>query len=244
MPTFTIVARCGRTGMFGAAIATKSIAVGSRCLFVEAGVGAMSSQAVTNPRLGRRGLERLRESRPADATMADVLATEAYPEKRQILLVDRSGGAAAHTGSANRAWAGHITRADVACGGNLLTSERVVTAMAETFEGGGDLPLAERLLRALESGKAAGGEIGGERSAALQVVDREAFPLVDLRVDFHPEPVAELRRIFDQYAPVLELFRLRPDNPSLPSEEEWRRLGAQGIDPLTAAKPAPGATTT
>jgi len=79
--------------------------------------------------------------------------------------------------------------------------------------------------------------------AALLVVDREAFPLVDLRVDFHPEPVAELRRIFDQYAPVVELFRLRPDNPYLPSEEEWRRLVAQGIDPLTAAKPAPGATT-
>ncbi len=244
MPTFTIVARCGRTGMFGAAIATKSIAVGSRCLFVEAGTGAVSSQAVTNPRLGRRGLERLREGRPADAVMADLLASEAFPEKRQVLVVDRDGRAAAHTGSANRAWAGHVTRQDVACGGNLLVSERVVAAMAETCEDGRDLPLAERLLRALEAGKAAGGEIGGERSAALLVVDREAFPLVDLRVDFHPEPVAELRRIFDQYAPVVDLFRLRPDNPYLPSEEEWRRLVAQGVDPLTTAKPAPGATTT
>ncbi len=239
MPTFTIVARCGRSGMFGAVIATKSIAVGSRCLFVEAGVGAMSSQAVTSPRLGHAGLEHLREGRPAAVVMADVLASEPYPEKRQVLVVDQSGRAAAHTGSANRAWAGHVTRPDVACGGNLLTSERVVAALAETFEEGRDLVLAERLLRALESGRAAGGEIGGERSAALLVVDREAFPLVDLRVDFHPEPVAELRRLFDLYSPVIEYFRLRPDNPYLPSEEEWRRLVAQGIDPVRAATPAP-----
>ncbi len=174
MPTFTIVARCGRTGMFGAAIATKSIAVGSRCLFVEAGAGAVSSQAVTNPRLGRRGLERLREGRPADATMADVLATEAYPEKRQILLVDRSGGAAAHTGSANRAWAGHITRADVACGGNLLTSERVVTAMAETFEGGGFALLEGRVAVAGLCDRATQGALNdlGDFLLREQIVDQ------------------------------------------------------------------------
>jgi len=226
LPTFSVAGRCDRTGMFGIVIATKSIAVGSRCIAAEAGVGTVSSQAVTNPRLRRLALDGLRTGRSPEEVLAGLIAREPYAERRQLLLVGRRGTGAAYTGTAARPWAGQVVGDGLACGGNLLASAQVADAMHAAFVSASRLHLADRLLTSLEAGKQAGGEIGGERSAALLVVDEDEFPLVDLRVDFHPEPIVELRRIFEAYAPVMDYFRRRPDDPSLPTEDKWRRLAA------------------
>lgn len=219
--TFSIIGRCRKTGQFGIAIATSELAVGSRCVHVAPGVGAIITQASTNPRLGHLGLNLLRAGYSADRTLAEIAANDAYPERRQLGCLDNRGSAAARTGADNRPWAGHRTAADVVAAANAVTGSEVADAMFETFQAGADRPIWERLLAALEAGKAAGGQPDGERSSGLHVVDREPFALVDLRVDLHPDPVAELRRLADAYFPLIPYYSLRPVDPNLPRAEEW-----------------------
>jgi uncharacterized Ntn-hydrolase superfamily protein len=224
--TFSIVARCPRTRMFGIAIATSSIAVAARCVHAKAGIGAVATQASTDPRLGLTGLTLLETGFSAAKVLAELMASDPYIGKRQLSVVDRDGRTACHTGAETRAWGGHITGRNFAAAANMVVGERVVKAMAERFEGTADLALEERLLQAIEAAHAAGGEAGGEHSAGLLVVDREVFPRVDLRVDEHATAVAELRRIFDVYKPLIDFFQERAADPTIPSVEE--RLRAQG----------------
>jgi uncharacterized Ntn-hydrolase superfamily protein len=224
--TFSIVARCPRTRMFGIAIATSSIAVAARCIYAKAGVGAVATQASTDPRLGLTGITLLEMGFSAPKVLAELMASDPYIGKRQLSIVDRDGRAACHTGAETRAWGGHINGRNFAAAANMVVGERVVKAMAERFEGTTDLPLEERLLQAIEAAHEAGGEAGGEHSAGLLVVDREVFPRVDLRVDEHATAVAELRRIFDVYQPLIDFFQERAADPTIPSEEE--KLRAQG----------------
>jgi uncharacterized Ntn-hydrolase superfamily protein len=224
--TFSIVARCPRTRMFGIAIATSSIAVAARCVHAKAGIGAVATQASTDPRLGLTGLTLLGMGFSAAKVLAELMASDPYIGKRQLSVVDRDGRTACHTGAEARAWGGHITGRNFAAAANMVVGERVVKAMAERFEGTADLALEERLLQAIEAAHAAGGEAGGEHSAGLLVVDREVFPRVDLRVDEHATAVAELRRIFDVYKPLIDFFQERAADPTIPSVEE--RLRAQG----------------
>jgi len=219
--TFSIIGRCERTGMLGVAIATSEMAVGARCIHVAAGVGAVISQASSNPRLGHLGLDRMRAGQPAPAALAAMVAADAHVERRQLGCLDAAGLAAARTGSANRPWAGHRTAGDVVAAGNLLVGPAVVDAMFERFRRSLDQPLWERLLAALEAGKAAGGEPGGETSAGLYVAGHEPFPMVDLRVDLHGEPVVELRRLADRYFPLVAYYAERPSSPDLPPAAEW-----------------------
>jgi uncharacterized Ntn-hydrolase superfamily protein len=224
--TFSIVARCPRTRMFGIAIATSSIAVAARCIYAKAGVGAVATQASTDPRLGLTGITLLETGFSAPKVLAELMASDPYIGKRQLSVVDRDGRTACHTGAETRAWGGHVTGRNFAAAANMVVGERVVKAMAERFEGTTDLALEERLLQAIEAAHAAGGEAGGEHSAGLLVVDREVFPRVDLRVDEHATAVAELRRIFDVYKPLIDFFQERAADPTIPSVEE--RLRAQG----------------
>jgi uncharacterized Ntn-hydrolase superfamily protein len=219
--TFSIIGRCERSGMFGVAIATSEMAVGSRCIHAAPGVGAVISQAATNPRLGHLGLRLLRVGYPAAKVVAELAASDGFAERRQLGCVDVSGLTAARTGSANRPWAGHRVAPNVVAAANAVVGAPVVEAMFETFQSGAELPLWERLLRALEAGKRAGGEPNGEKSGGLYVVDREPFAKVDLRVDLHPEPVAELRRLADAYFPLIAYYGLRPFDPNLPPAAEW-----------------------
>jgi uncharacterized Ntn-hydrolase superfamily protein len=224
--TFSIVARCPRTRMFGIAIATSSIAVAARCIYAKAGVGAVATQASTDPRLGLTGITLLETGFSAPKVLAELMASDPYIGKRQLSIVDRDGRTACHTGAETRAWGGHINGRNFAAAANMVVGERVVKALAERFEGTTDLPLEERLLQAIEAAYEAGGEAGGEHSAGLLVVDREVFPRVDLRVDEHATAVAELRRIFDVYKPLIDFFQERAADPTIPSVEE--RLRAQG----------------
>ena len=219
--TFSVVGRCARTGMLGIAIATSEMAVGSRCIHVAPGVGAIITQASTNPRLGYLGLNLLRAGYTAPRVLEEIVASDAFVERRQLGCLDTTGLAAARTGSGNKPWAGHRTDQNVVVAANLVAGPQVADAMLDVFVKEHDRPLWERLLGALEAGKAAGGQPSGELSSGLYVVDREPYATVDLRVDLHPEPVAELRRLADAYFPLVEYYNLRPRDPSVPSAAEW-----------------------
>jgi uncharacterized Ntn-hydrolase superfamily protein len=223
--TFSLIGRCERTGMFGIAIATSEMAVGSRCIHVAPGVGAIVTQASTNPRLGHLGLNLLRAGHSAPRVLEEIAASDQFVERRQLGCLDVTGLAAARTGSANRPWAGHRVDRNVVVAANMVAGPGVADAMFDTFLKGADFALWERLLKSLEAGKAAGGQPNGEVSSGIYVVDREPYAMVDLRVDLHPEPVAELRRLADAYFPLVPYYNLRPRDPNVPPAAEW--LAAQ-----------------
>jgi uncharacterized Ntn-hydrolase superfamily protein len=214
--TFTIVGRCERTGMLGVGIATHAYAVGARCPFVRAGLGAVATQATTDPRLGRFALNLLETGYSAQQALEVVAASDRYPMHHQIGIVDRDGNSSASTGAANKDWAGHITGENFVAMGNYLTSGRTAEAIAASFRSTSELDLDERLLLAIEAGRDAGGQRNGQRSAALIVHHREAFSWVDLRVDASEEPIAELRRIHGLFSPLKEHFSRRAVDPTLP----------------------------
>ena len=219
--TFSLIGRCERTGMFGIAIATSEMAVGSRCIHVAPGVGAVVTQASTNPRLGHLGLNLLRAGYAAPRVLEEIAASDQFVERRQLGCLDVSGLAAARTGADNKAWAGHRVDRNVVVAANMVAGPGVADAMFTTFRKDPALPLWERLLGALEAGKAAGGQPNGEVSSGIYVVDREPYATVDLRVDLHPEPVRELRRLADVYFPLVPYYTLRPRDPNVPSAAEW-----------------------
>jgi len=212
LATFSIAARCARTGMLGAAVSTAVPGVGALCPFVGAGAGAVCTQSWVNPYLGIDGVRLMGEGKTAQQALDQLIAADPGREVRQLGLVDRNGGSAAWTGKDCTQWFGHITGRDFAVQGNMLVGEPTVRAMADAFVAGAALDLPERLIAVLEAGQAAGGDNRGRQSAALYVVDREEYPSVDLRVDEHPYPVAELRRIFD-----LAKVQLFPFTWGLPS---------------------------
>jgi uncharacterized Ntn-hydrolase superfamily protein len=219
--TFSVIGRCDRTGMLGIAIATSEMAVGSRCIHVAPGVGAVITQASTNPRLGHLGLNLLRAGYSAPRVVEEIAASDTHVERRQLGCLDVSGLGAARTGADNKPWAGHRVERNVVVAANMVAGAGVADAMLGAFQNGTDVPLWERLLSALEAGKAAGGQPNGEMSSGLFVVDREPYAMVDLRVDLDPQPVAELRRLADVYFPLVPYYNLRPRDPSVPSAAEW-----------------------
>jgi uncharacterized Ntn-hydrolase superfamily protein len=214
--TYSIVARCERTGMLGIAITTSSICVAARCVWVEANVGAVATQNLTDPRLGKLGLELLRQGYGAGAVVAELVRAGRYPEYRQLACVDRDGGSATWTGAKAFSTAAELNERNLAVAGNLLASATVVQAAATAFRATSDLHLADRLVRALAAGKAAGGEVGGnEHSAGLRIADRDSFPLIDLRVDWvETDPIGRLAELWERYRPEMELYRLRAVDPA------------------------------
>jgi len=214
--TFSIVARDDDTGAFGVAVSTKFFGVGSLCPFVEAGVGAVATQAFVNPTFGPRGLRLLAEGLSAQEVLDVLIAGDEGREHRQLHLVDRLGRTAAWTGRETVTWAGHSPRAGFSVAGNMLVGEPVITAMADAYEAQRGVEFTERLLRALEAGQAAGGDKRGRQSAALRVATTEEYLHLDIRVDDHPDPVVELRRLFEEskkeYLPFKQFLptRARP----------------------------------
>jgi uncharacterized Ntn-hydrolase superfamily protein len=195
--TWSIVAR-DRDGSFGVAVASKFFAVGALCPFVQSGVGAVSTQALVNPLYGRRGLDLLAQGiAPAEA-LKSLVGPDAGRDQRQVHLVDVQGRVAAHTGSACVDWAGHVSGEQFSVAGNMLAGPRVIDETAAAYARGHALPFAERLITALAAGEAVGGDKRGKQAAALLVCTTEDYPALDLRVDDHEEPLAELRRLYDK----------------------------------------------
>ena len=205
--TFSIVGRCPRTNMLGVGVASKYLAVGAVCSHTQSGTGAISSQAYGNPYLGIDGLNLLQRGFDAPQALELLLQQDAGREKRQLIIIDKQGRTAAFTGSETSSWGGHRQGENYAAAGNILTGEAVIEAMAAAFEQSAEEELAERLLRALEAGQQAGGDRRGRQAAHLQVVHTEAWKYVDLRVDEHPTPLIELRRIFELAKQELFPFR-------------------------------------
>jgi uncharacterized Ntn-hydrolase superfamily protein len=193
--TYSIVARCSRTGELGVAMATAVPAVGALCPFVTPRVGAVATQAWVNPYLAIDALEHMAHGMQAGNALEAVLASEPSPHRRQIGVVDGSGRVANFTGKDCRPYAGHRRGDGVGVQGNMLAGPETLDAMQAAFEGEPDLDLSERLMRALEAGDTAGGDLRGKQSSVLKIFGAEAYPMLDLRVDEHPEPVAELRRV-------------------------------------------------
>ena len=197
LTTFSIVGRCERTGQLGVAVSTADVAAGRLVTWARAGVGAVATQSWPSLYLAIDALDELERGASAPEALDRVLANDPGRSVRQLGVVDARGGSASFSGDECTTWFGEATGPNFAVQGNMLIRGETVSAMAEAFVGSADLDLAERLLVALEAGQAGGGDKRGRQCAALYVVDREAYPLWDLRVDEHPEPVAELRRIFE-----------------------------------------------
>lgn len=215
--TFSLVGICRRTGMFGAAVTTSNMNVGTRCPFARAGVGAVLTQNRTDNRLGPKGLALLEDGKSAPEVIDALVADNPTIGWRQLAVVDRDGDTGFHHG--DRITSIHAAaEGDGCCAiGNVIRNEDIPQKMVDAFEGSADAHLAERLLRALEAGLAAGSEFKQIKSAALLVVHEEPFPLVDLRVEFDRAPLAELRFLWEAYQPQMERFVIQVVDPdSLP----------------------------
>ena len=213
--TFSIAGRCAESGMLGLAITTSSICVGSRCPWVRAGAGAVATQNVTLPSLGTMVLDRLEAGEGARAALDAVMADREHADYRQVTVVDRAGGVAHFTGARTLGTNNVATGEGCVAAGNLLARREVPAAMVQGFESGKGAHLALRLLNGLEAGLAAGSEEGTVHSAALLVADRQPWPLVDLRVDWHEsDPVAALAELWRAYEPQMADYVTRALDPA------------------------------
>ena len=204
--TWSIIAR-DASGAFGVAIATRFFAVGSLCPHAQSGVGALSTQALVNPHYGRQGLELLRAGVAAAEVVKRLVAPDEGREHRQLHVIDAAGRIAQHTGAQCVGWAGAVAGEGFSVAGNMLANEQVIQQTARAFHES-KKPFAERLIRALQAGEAVGGDKRGKQSAALLICSTEDYPELNLRVDDHGEPLAELSRLYhkahERFVPYLK----------------------------------------
>lgn len=212
--TISIAARCARTGAFGVAISSSSPAVGSRCPNVRAGVGAVSSQNVTDPRLGPALLDALASGLDAQAALDSISSTATHPEFRQLTVVDKNGNSSVYSGAKSLGVNAEVTDVDVAAAGNMLANDNVIAAMVAEFKAGADKELADRLISCLEAGVKAGGEAGPVHSAAVIVATNVEWPSTNLRVDWDDDPIGKLREIYGVWAPQAADYVTRALNPT------------------------------
>lgn len=211
--TFSIVARCAETGMFGVAVSSSSPAVAARCAYARAGVGAVASQNITDPRLGARGLELLSQGASAAQTVDILRQTGPHIDYRQVLAVDSAGGTAIHSGGKVLGTWGEARSENVACGGNLLANDGVPQAMVDAFLST-DGPLGDRLIAVMRAALAAGGEAGPVHSAGMMLVRDVPWPVTDLRVDWSEgDPIGDLSNLWDLYSPQLDDYVRRALDP-------------------------------
>ena len=212
--TFSLVARCADTGMFGVAISSSSPAVAARCSYARAGVGAVASQNITDPTLGPLALEFMASGMTAQAAIVEVQAQSKFMEYRQVLVVDKAGRSAIHSGPNSLGIWTDATAENVASGGNLLANDGVPQAIVDGFLGANG-HLGDRLITAMRAGLAAGGEAGPVHSAGLKLVDKVSWPVADLRCDWTEEcPVETVATAWDIYKPQLEAYIQRALDPT------------------------------
>jgi uncharacterized Ntn-hydrolase superfamily protein len=193
--TWSIIARDHSTGQFGIAVATRFFAVGARVPHIAAGVGAIATQALVNPYYGIDGLTLLREGRTPRDIVDTLIAADSGHPSRQLHIMDASGRIASHTGSECVEWCGHLEGNGFSIAGNMLAGAKVLDDTAKAYTANEALPFARRLIAAMRSGEAAGGDKRGKQSAALLIYGEEEWSDLDLRVDDHTDPLTELERL-------------------------------------------------
>lgn len=193
--TWSIIARDNATGQFGIAVATRFFAVGARVPYIAAGIGGIATQALLNPYYGIDGLKLLREGRKPRDVVETLIAGDSGRESRQLHVMDAGGHIAAYTGRECIDWCGHVEGKGFSIAGNMLARARVLDDTAEAYSANEGLPFAQRLIAAMRSGEAAGGDKRGKQSAALLIYGDEEWSALDLRVDDHTDPLAELERL-------------------------------------------------
>ena len=211
--TFSLVARCAQTGQLGMVISSSSPAVAARCAHVRARVGVVATQNVTDPALGPLILDQISNGLGAGAALAKIIEGRANVEYRQLLIVDAMGSVAVHSGRQVLGVWGEALGFDCAAGGNLLAGVHVPSAMVAGFEQS-SCPFADRLMQALQAGLEAGGEAGPVHSAGLKIADKLSWPLVDLRVDWSDDPIAELVKLWTLYKPQMMAYVQRALDPT------------------------------
>lgn len=211
--TFSLVARCAETGMFGVAISSSSPAVAARCSHARARVGAVASQNITDPALGPMALDLLEQGMSATDAIAGLQARGRFMAYRQVLAVDASGGTAIHSGPNSLGIWTEAKSEDVASGGNLLANDGVPQAVVDGFRKASG-HLGDRLIAAMRAGLVAGGEAGPVHSAGLMLVDQVAWPVADLRCDWTEDcPIEAVAAAWDIYKPQLEAYIQRALDP-------------------------------
>ncbi len=211
--TWSLIAR-DSTGALGVAVASRFFAVGALCPYAASGIGALATQALVNPMYAPAALEALARGKAPPEVVHALTRADEGRDHRQLHIIDAQGRIAAHTGSACVEWCGQRAGREYSVAGNMLAGPRVLEDTAAAYEAGGALPFAERLIAALAAGEAVGGDKRGKQAAALLICTTEEYPALDLRVDDHADPIAELRRL---YAKSLERFQ--PFVACLPSRD-------------------------
>jgi uncharacterized Ntn-hydrolase superfamily protein len=212
--TFSIAARCVDTGMFGIAVSSSSPAVAARCAYARAGVGAFGTQNITDPRLGPRGLDLMATGHSAEQAMAALVHSAPHIEYRQLIAVDAEGRTAVHSGARTLGIHATAQAHNAAAAGNLLRNTEVPAAMIAAFQRAQG-QLGDRILAAMASAVAAGGEEGPVHSAGMILVREVPWPVADLRVDWTDgDPIAALKKVWDIYQPQLDAYVTRALNPT------------------------------
>ena len=212
--TFSIVGRCAETGQIGIAISSSSIAVGARCPWLRAGVGAVSTQNITLPTLGNETLNGLEHGLTAEEALKKALGTDNFSAYRQVTVLDNSGNAAHFSGSETLGCNHAVTGKQCVGAGNMLADPAVIARLVETFENS-EGALGDRLIAAMQAAMAAGGEAGPVHSAALKIVDQVSWPVVDLRVDWADEdPIGVLEQLWQDYKPQMQDYITRALDPT------------------------------
>jgi len=208
--TYSIVARDPKTGQYGVAVASRFFAVGSVVPHIRGGKCAVATQAFVNPLLGLEGAARMAHGETAQAVLENMITRDDGRLQRQVHMIDSAGNSAAHTGTDCIDWAGHMIGEGVSVAGNMLAGEQVVVQTLKAYQAHMNAPFVERLLTAMEVGAEAGGDKRGTQSAALCIHRTEDYPWIDLRADDHPDPLSELRRLYDvaqeRYLHMAETF--------------------------------------
>jgi len=212
--TFSLVARCAETGMFGVAISSSSPAVAARCSYAQAGVGAVASQNITDPRLGQQSLDLLAKGSDSSSVINTLTSNSEHMDYRQVLVVDRNGKTAIHSGSQALGIWSQASDVNVASGGNLLDNADVPQTIVDAFlRSSGHL--GDRLIVAMRAAIAAGGEAGPVHSAGMKLVDKVPWPVADLRCDWTDScPIEAVAAAWDVYRPQLDAYVQRALNPA------------------------------
>jgi uncharacterized Ntn-hydrolase superfamily protein len=231
--TWSIIARDATAGQIGIAVATCAFAVGARVPFIETGVGAVATQSFVNPFYGPRGLLLMRAGVPVEDVARILTHADEGRSQRQVHVMDAAGRFAAYTGEGCVTWCGHLIGDTFSVAGNMLTSAAVIEETARVYGKGTGLPFPQRLLAAMHAGEASGGDKRGKQSAALLIHDEEEYSLLDLRVDDHADPLAELSRLEEvsrgRYLHYRKFMPSRANPAGVTNREEIERRIAQSM---------------